>query len=553
MRSNRSVRVEAPAAGFQLLRFEGVFALPDLMRAPRQSADAGAGGSGDDAGHPDGCGDVLGEVGVGRDLQAVLAALGTPDLRRLWIESGPCAGLTGGQRVWAEADLAVSVAQGWDRQHAWVTAQREAALAAAAAAVEAAPPPEGLSARAAARWSGREVAHAELAAALRISPRGVGAAIDRAVRLTMCATGTRDLLAHGWVSPAHARALLDETAVLGDPTPPTAGSTADDSAAVARAARVAEMLTAVEARVLPRALGQTAAQFRAAVRRAVLAVDPQGAADRHESARAQRSVTRAPAEDSMSVLTAVLTAPEVQVVYAALDAVIAAMTPSPSDSTPSDSTPSDSTPGDANAGDATPGRTPVAELRADALVAICAAILGDPTAAPSSLRATPQEPAIRVTIGADTLLGVDDEPGDLHGHGPIPAALARELAADGTWRRLVTDPLTGELLDRSPHTYTASARLRAFITARDRTCRHPGCPTSAASADLDHTQPFDHDDPAAGGPTTRANLCARCRRHHNLKTWYGFTAHHDPDGTLITRTPLGRTYRTAPPRQPTTE
>ncbi len=33
------------------------------------------------------------------------------------------------------------------------------------------------------------------------------------------------------------------------------------------------------------------------------------------------------------------------------------------------------------------------------------------------------------------------------GYGPLPAPLARTLAADGRWRRMVLDPMTGALLD----------------------------------------------------------------------------------------------------------
>lgn len=53
-------------------------------------------------------------------------------------------------------------------------------------------------------------------------------------------------------------------------------------------------------------------------------------------------------------------------------------------------------------------------------------------------------PAIEVRVGLQTLLGLDDEPGDLAGYGPIPAGLARDLAGDrtGTWRRVLTDPNT---------------------------------------------------------------------------------------------------------------
>src|SRR5206468_3387662 len=48
-------------------------------------------------------------------------------------------------------------------------------------------------------------------------------------------------------------------------------------------------------------------------------------------------------------------------------------------------------------------------------------------------------PQVQVTVALSTLLGLDDQPGELTGHGPIPAVLARELAHDptGTWRRLL--------------------------------------------------------------------------------------------------------------------
>ena len=39
---------------------------------------------------------------------------------------------------------------------------------------------------------------------------------------------------------------------------------------------------------------------------------------------------------------------------------------------------------------------------------------------------------VDVTVGAGTLLGLDDKPGYLAGYGPIHAEVARELAADGT-------------------------------------------------------------------------------------------------------------------------
>ena len=46
-----------------------------------------------------------------------------------------------------------------------------------------------------------------------------------------------------------------------------------------------------------------------------------------------------------------------------------------------------------------------------------------------------------------TLIGLAELPGELDGFGPIPASVARRLAAGGTWRRILTDPATGRVLD----------------------------------------------------------------------------------------------------------
>jgi len=62
---------------------------------------------------------------------------------------------------------------------------------------------------------------------------------------------------------------------------------------------------------------------------------------------------------------------------------------------------------------------------------------------------------VNVTIGLETLLGLNDNPADLAGHGPITAQTARDLAyhPDSTWRRLITDPTTGYLLNYGRSTY----------------------------------------------------------------------------------------------------
>ncbi|MGH8892853.1 MAG: hypothetical protein ACRDWY_06035, partial [Actinomycetes bacterium] len=87
-------------------------------------------------------------------------------------------------------------------------------------------------------------------------------------------------------------------------------------------------------------------------------------------------------------------------------------------------------------------------------------------------------------VALSTLLGLDDEPGELAGHGPITAAVARRIAAEGTWRRLLTDPVTGQLVAMGSERYEPPQEMRDAVIARDKTCRGPaaGCrPTAATS------------------------------------------------------------------------
>ncbi|MFD2023913.1 HNH endonuclease [Promicromonospora aerolata] len=170
------------------------------------------------------------------------------------------------------------------------------------------------------------------------------------------------------------------------------------------------------------------------------------------------------------------------------------------------------------------------------------------------VRVTPTRPVVRVTVPASALLGLDDAPGELRGFGPIPADVARVIATDATWQRLLTDPSTGVLTDYSTTTYRPGKVLSAAVQARDETCTFPfGCDSPAAWDDLDHIVPFDHDlDPATSPPgtpgqTRAANLQPLCRKHHLLKTHAGWGVVRDPDTGITTwTTPTGRQHERPP-------
>ncbi|WP_460752364.1 HNH endonuclease signature motif containing protein [Myceligenerans cantabricum] len=139
---------------------------------------------------------------------------------------------------------------------------------------------------------------------------------------------------------------------------------------------------------------------------------------------------------------------------------------------------------------------------------------------------------VRVTVPATVLADPgDDTPGILDLLGPVPAETARQIAAEGLWYRLVTDPVTGILTDYSTTAYQPPPRLRTAIQARDGVCAHPHCDRTAERCDLDHIEPFDGDHtyrPGEPGQTRASNLHALCRKHHNLKTLAGWQVERDP-------------------------
>ena len=152
-------------------------------------------------------------------------------------------------------------------------------------------------------------------------------------------------------------------------------------------------------------------------------------------------------------------------------------------------------------------------------------------------------PLIHVTVPLTTLMGLHDEPGELAGYGPIPAPIARQIAADPdcTWRRLLTDPVSGTLLDYGRRTYRPPAPLAGFLRARDGACRYPGCRRPAVACEIDHVQPWQH-----GGTTSEDNLCCLCVRHHNLKEQLGWQVLLHPDRQLEWITPTGHRYWSRP-------
>lgn len=151
---------------------------------------------------------------------------------------------------------------------------------------------------------------------------------------------------------------------------------------------------------------------------------------------------------------------------------------------------------------------------------------------------------VDVVISADQLVGDNDWTPESKRLGPIGSELARDLcmSPDARWRRLVTDPVTGELVAMSTSAYRIPQQLREAIKARDVSCRFPGCHTRAEFFDCDHVVPH----PA--GQTCADNLAGLCRRHHRTKTFTAWKVQREPGAArheLVWTSPLGRSYRTS--------
>jgi Domain of unknown function (DUF222)/HNH endonuclease len=371
-----------------------------------------------------------------------------------------------------------------ERQQAWLAARQQRVLAAIADHPHDAADP--------ADRTGTSWVREDVACALRLSGITAQSRLHTATDLADRLPRTLRMLDRGAITYLHARALTDAVTAL---DPKTA--------------------TEVETRVLTKAREQTLANFKRSLTHAVQTLDPARIAAQRDHAMTERRVCLTAREDGMAELWALLPAEGAAAVMTAVDALASA--------TPAD---------DPRTAD---------QRRADALIDHAIAALHDPLLP----RAQGMRPAVQITIALSTLLGCDDQPGELAGHGPIPAPVARHIAADptGTWRRLITDP-TGRLLDCGTTTYRPPADLARHVIARDQTCTFPGCNRSAHRCDLDHAIPA-----STGGATNADNLAALCRRHHRAKHEAGWhvTRH---ETTSHWTSPTGHRYQSSPPAYP---
>ena len=231
--------------------------------------------------------------GEGEDQEAVLAAeheaLAAHEATAIDITSriaeclppGPALACMLAQRVpGAASDWELpGIASSYRRLAAWAQAAELAAVAEIAARSAAANPRIGAANDGRPRWLPPEAA-AQVALAMQMSQPGASDWVDLAIQMRWRLPSTGEALSTGTIDLARARIIAEGTAVLPD-----------------------EHATAVEERVLAGAADKTTGQLRGAVRRAVLAVDPEGAEERRKDTERRAKISLYPDEQGTATLT----------------------------------------------------------------------------------------------------------------------------------------------------------------------------------------------------------------------------------------------------------
>jgi hypothetical protein len=150
---------------------------------------------------------------------------------------------------------------------------------------------------------------------------------------------------------------------------------------------------------------------------------------------------------------------------------------------------------------------------------------------------------VDIQVDLTTLAGLDENPGELNGYGPVIADIARQVTETqpgAEWRVTVTDPETGLAIHNGTTRRRPDASLKRHVETRNPTCVFPGCRMPATDCDLDHNQEW-----AKGGATEPGNLAPFCRHDHVIKH-KGWKTRQIRPGVYELTSPLGHTYTTGP-------
>ena len=222
------------------------------------------------------------------------------------------------------------------------------------------------------------------------------------------------------------------------------------------------------------------------------------AVERHKKALQRMGVTIEPLADGMAAITAVLPAAEAVAIDLRLD--LAAR----------------------QAASAEGESRSIGQLRAHILMdLIDEGLFRGPRPDVEDDLAVPQRRAVQYRVGllipAMTATGHSDVPATLEGYGPIDIETAKALAGAATsWIKVLTDPITGAVLDIGRDKYRPTADMRALLGILDHAGRGPNTARPPSQCEADHVDPYRQG--LARGRTALDNLVLLAVRDHRIKT-----------------------------------
>jgi len=258
----------------------------------------------------------------------------------------------------------------------------------------------------------------------------------------------------------------------------------------------------------------TPAQFRARARRLKEKLLTEPAETRHARAFAHRRVVVEAADHGMAWIHILAAAPDVVRITARLNATARAEQKK------------------TKRGE--PGWRSRDQHRADLAVGWLA---GDDTPTAAKVR-----PVLLVPLLS--LIGEGDEPIELRGYGTIDRASALDLFSRApSFRRVGTDPFTGEKLSYDRRRYRPTRAQRDWIAMRFEDCIDPTCSRPVDDTDLDHLEEWVRDQ----GGTNGDNLFPLCETGNRRKNLSRYDYRRDRDGRVTITTPTGLTIAAEPP------
>ncbi len=329
----------------------------------------------------------------------------------------------------------------------------------------------------------------EVQAALNLTRRSADIQVDLASLLCERLPRVWEALYAGLIDLARARVLSDLTSPLPE-----------------------EVAREVTDTALVRAPSMTTGQLRAHLQRLIISIDPAAAQERYEEKLKERRVFTEQGEDGTANLMGLNLPPaETTRAMRRINRLARSLK---------------------SKGD----RRRIDQIRADILLDLL-------TGKAQSNSATSDTGVVEIRVNMATLTGIDDDPGEIPGFGPVLADVARQIvdeASDSEWRIVPVDenghPVGVVTTKRRP-----STTQKRVVETRNPTCAFPGCRMPADQCDLNHEIPW-----AEAHRTTARELGPLCRHDHINHHRHRWKLKQIRPGVYQWTSPLGHTYIVKP-------